>query len=193
MLVKKEEWRELKIDNFSPRGKYEISNIGRVKSFLKKAEGKILKTHLVEGYPAISFRMNTGKSSVRYIHKLVAQHFIENDYEKKQKVIHLDYNKLNNECSNLKWVNKEELDKHLAKNPNKKIIFGQRHFTKLNETQVIRLKKRIFDPNRKTRLKLLAKEFGISEMQLYRIKRGENWANVGINPLLKQNETSIGQ
>lgn len=193
MLVKKEEWRELKIDNFSPRGKYEISNIGRVKSYLKKAEGKILKTHLVEGYPAISFRMNTGKSSVRYIHKLVAQHFIENDYEKKQKVIHLDYNKLNNECSNLKWVNKEELDKHLAKNPNKKIIFGQRHFTKLNETQVIRLKKRIFDPNRKTRLKLLAKEFGISEMQLYRIKRGENWANVGINPLLKQNETSIGQ
>ncbi|MGB0403727.1 MAG: HNH endonuclease [Salibacteraceae bacterium] len=190
MEVVKEEWSELKIENFSPNGIYKISNIGRVKSYVQIAEGKILKSHLVEGYPAISFRMNTGKSSVRYVHKLVAQHFIANDTEDRQKVIHLDYNKQNNHCSNLKWVNKEELTKHLAKNPNKKVVFGQRHFTKLNETQVIRLKKRIFDPKRKTRLKLLAKEFGISEMQLYRIKRGENWADVGINPLQfnKQNQ-----
>ena len=46
--------------------------------------------------------------------------------------------------------------------------------TKLTSTQVLRLKKRINDPNRKTRLRLIEKEFGISEMQLCRIKRGEN-------------------
>ena len=38
---------------------------------------------------------------------------------------------------------------------------------KLTATQVMRLKKKIHDPNRKTRLKLIAKQFGISEMQLY--------------------------
>jgi predicted DNA binding protein len=51
---------------------------------------------------------------------------------------------------------------------------------KLTSTQVMLLKKKIFDPNRKTRLKFLAKQFGISEMQLYRIKSGENWSHVKI-------------
>jgi hypothetical protein len=36
------------------------------------------------------------------------------------------------------------------------------------------------DPNRKTRLKLIAKQFGISEMQLYRIKSGENWGHIKV-------------
>jgi hypothetical protein len=30
-------------------------------------------------------------------------------------------------------------------------------------------------------LKMLAKQFGISEMQLYRIKSGENWGHVKID------------
>ena len=51
---------------------------------------------------------------------------------------------------------------------------------KLTTTQVMRIKKMIFDPNRKTRLKIIAKQFGISEMQLYRIKSGENWGHVQI-------------
>ena len=40
------------------------------------------------------------------------------------------------------------------------------------------IKKKIFDPQRKTRMKIIAKRFGISEMQLYRIKSGENWSSV---------------
>jgi hypothetical protein len=174
-----EKWKELKMNNFEPKALYEISNFGRVRSFASNPKGRILKAHQVDGYPAISFRMNNGKSTIRYVHKLVALHFLKNNDPDKKKVIHLDYQKSNNAVDNLKWVNKAELDKHLAQNPNKKVIFGRRHYTKLTETQVIRLKKRIFDPNRKTRLKLLAKEFGISEMQLYRIKRGENWNGIG--------------
>lgn len=173
-----EQWVELKMDNFDPKSKFEISDYGRVKSYAVVKKGRILKSHLVDGYPAISFRMKNGKSTVKYLHKLVAIHFIENNDKKKNKVIHLDFDKANNRKENLKWVNKKELDAHLTKNPNKKIIYGRRHYAKLTETQVIRLKKRIFDPNRKTRLKILAKEFGISEMQLYRIKRGENWGTV---------------
>ena len=51
---------------------------------------------------------------------------------------------------------------------------------KLTETQVIRLKKKLFDPNRRTRLKILAKQFGVSEMQLHRIKTGENWGHIKV-------------
>ena len=49
---------------------------------------------------------------------------------------------------------------------------------KLDSTQVMRIKRMIFDPQRKTRMRIIAKQFGISEMQLYRIKTGENWASV---------------
>ena len=76
----------------------------------------------------------------------------------------------------------EEMKAHQYKNPavlqgrikkietKKSFGFG----TLLTSTKALRLKKRINDPNRKTRLRLIAKEFGISEMQLCRIKRGEN-------------------
>jgi hypothetical protein len=51
---------------------------------------------------------------------------------------------------------------------------------KLTVTKVMHLKKLIFDPKRKTRLKMLAKQFGISEMQVSRIKSGENWGHIKI-------------
>ena len=49
---------------------------------------------------------------------------------------------------------------------------------KLTSTKVIHLKKLLNDPNRKTRIKMLAKQFGISEMQVHRIKSGENWSHI---------------
>lgn len=177
-----EEWKEMQCEGFDPAGKYFISNFGRVKSYASKPEGRILKTHNIDGYEAITLRMSSGKASMRYIHKLVAINFITKDNEVQSFVIHKDFDKSNNRVPNLAWADKKQLDKHLKVNPNKKVRFGHRHYSKLKETDVIRLKKKLFDPDRKTRLKLLAKEFGISEMQLYRIKRGENWASVGINP-----------
>jgi hypothetical protein len=53
--------------------------------------------------------------------------------------------------------------------------------SKLTDTQVMLLKKKISDPCRKTRLKIIARQFGISEIQLQRIKRGENWAHIHVN------------
>ncbi len=178
-----EEWKELSMPGFQPKKKYEISNYGRIRSFAQNPEGSLLKAHLVDGYPAITFRLANRKASLKYLHKLVAQHFLAAPEEDQTRVIHLDFVKTNNHVSNLAWANQDTLNEHLAKNPNRRVVYGQRNYTKLTETEVIRLKKRIFDPKRRTRLKMLAKEFGISEMQLYRIKRGENWADVGINPL----------
>ena len=62
------------------------------------------------------------------------------------------------------------------KTKEKKTVQGH----KLNATQVMRIKKMIADPERKTRMKMIAKQFNISEMQLYRIKSGENWGHIVI-------------
>ena len=89
-------------------------------------------------------------------------------------VIHLDYDKLNNNIMNLAWATAFEKEQYQHTNPNRRIIRN----SKLPETRVKLIKRKLQDPNRKTRLKVIAKQFGISEMQLYRIQTGENWGCV---------------
>lgn len=174
-----EVWIELHIEGFNPKTEYQISNYGRIKSFAyDKENGKIKKHYLIKGYPTVTFKVHNGPTFTKYIHKLVAEHFIRKENERQIYVIHMDYNKLNNYVENLRWASKKEKERHQFSGPNFKPIKGKRKYSKLTETEVIRLKKIINNPQRKTRLKIIAKQFGISEMQLYRIKRGENWASV---------------
>jgi hypothetical protein len=51
---------------------------------------------------------------------------------------------------------------------------------KLTVTKVIHIKKLLAKPNRTTRLKMIAKQFGVSEMQISRIKSGENWSHIKV-------------
>ena len=51
---------------------------------------------------------------------------------------------------------------------------------KLTVTKVMLIKKLLAKPDQKTRLKMIAKQFGVSEMQIRRIKSGENWSQIKI-------------
>ena len=94
-----------------------------------------------------------------------------------QYVIHLDFDKNNNLVGNLKWVTKETMFAHQKINPNYKR--GVINYSKLTETEVIRLKKKL--ARGKNKLYKLAKEFGITHTQLNRIRKGENWGHVKID------------
>lgn len=172
-----EEWREIVFDDkIADNEKFKISNYGRILNC--KSEGEFLVTEsFINGYQNLPLKQKrNGKSTSRYVHKLVAQHFLEqNDgiY-----VIHLDYNKTNNRLENLKWATKREKEIHQFSNPEYLNKPRKRTYSKLTETKVKLIKRKIHDPNRRTRLKMIAKQFGISEMQLYRIKTGENWSTV---------------
>lgn len=182
-----EEWKEIPFDEGALKKRYAISNYGRIISFIDKIEeGVQMKGGTLRGYSTLPLRPY-GKSKTYYIHKLVAELFIPNDSDDKQSVIHKDYNKSNNYVENLQWVTKREMFDHQQGNP---LVLEAREKQKgrktqqghkLSATQVMLLKKKILDPNRKTRLKLIAKQFGISEMQLYRIKSGENWSHIEVN------------
>ena len=190
-----EEWKEIDLGEDKLRYNYAVSNYGRIVSYSDSLEkGRLLKGSLVDGYPVFRYKQfyksENGtriKNKQIFIHKLVADSFRKRENDDQQFVIHLDYNKLNNHIDNLKWTSKREMELHQQTNPNVLLAREKRKETKpykghkLNATQVKRLKKKIFDPKRKTRLKILAKQFGISEMQLYRIKSGENWAHVSID------------
>lgn len=194
----KEEWKEFEIE-VEGRVRYAVSNHGGLKSFITTIEtGRILKGSLTEGFLFLRYKRFNNKKITNYhhsIHKMVAELFIPKDNENQEYVLHLDYNKLNNHISNLKWATYDEMRAHATQSPAVKAAFKKfqkfnlkRDGAKLTSTDVIRLKKKILDPNRKTRLRLIAKEFNISEMQLHRIKTGENWGHIKVQvPPKKEN------
>jgi hypothetical protein len=90
-------------------GKYQISNLGRVKSFRGKINqnGKLLSPFIdSKGYRAINLASRWYK-----LHRLIAMTFIPNP-ENKQTVNHIDGNKINNDISNLEWATQKENNKH---------------------------------------------------------------------------------
>lgn len=186
----KEEWKEFEIE-VEGKVRYAVSNHGQLKSFTDNInEGRILKGSMIEGFVYLRYKRQNNNEIVNYhhgLHKMIAELFIPKDNDKQEYVLHLDFDKINNHISNLKWATYDEMRAHGFKSP--KVIEAQRKFrefnikrdgAKLTSTDVIRLKKRILDPNRKTRLRLIAKEFGISEMQIHRIKTGENWGHIKV-------------
>lgn len=104
------------IEKFKPvqgyAGIYEISNLGRVKSLSRIIERKDGNTRVTEDRIILPFLTKCGyhqivlcKDGVRkkhYIHRLVANAFIENP-NKLPIINHKDENKLNNRVENLEW------------------------------------------------------------------------------------------
>lgn len=91
-------------------GEYYVSSWGRVKS-LKFGKEVMLKSALVNGYLAVTIYFKKGKRTTKTIHKLVANAFIENPYNKRE-VNHIDGDKLNNNVSNLEWMTRKENAQH---------------------------------------------------------------------------------
>ncbi len=174
-----EDWKPLDIPEIIDCHKIFVSSHGNVKSYKIKPDiGHLLKQSTVRGYKAITFRKTNGKRTAFYVHRMVSQHFLEKPDEAHKYVIHIDHDKQNNHVSNLQWVTKQEREEHQQKNP--KWRDGIIRSAKLNESKVRLIKEKIFDPNRKTRMKMIAKQFGISENQLYLIKSGKHWGHVEI-------------
>lgn len=99
-------WRD--IDGFDG---YQISNFGRVKSFMRK-QPRILKPqpfHL-SGYLCVHIYKGKDRCYLS-IHSLVAKTFIQNP-EGKPMVNHIDGCKLNSHVSNLEWVTASENQQH---------------------------------------------------------------------------------
>tara|TARA_R110002051_G_scaffold100059_1_gene170394 strand:- start:49 stop:600 length:552 start_codon:yes stop_codon:yes gene_type:complete len=176
-----EEWKDVQFDEIIALDlKYKISNYGRV--IKCSSEKDILKKRsFINGYETISLRQEINKKTTsRYVHKLVAQHFIKKESEDQIYVIHLDYDKENNQVENLKWATKREKELHQFNNPTWEAIFKNKStdYAKLTAGKVKIIKRQL--KNNRTRISMIAKRFGVSDTQIHRIKSGENWSNVKI-------------
>lgn len=187
-----EEFKEVELKG-TLRNNYAISNFGRLVSYQYDLEedGRLLKGSYVNGYRILrySYKDEVGrkKYTQNLIYHLVAEKFLPPPTEDQTYLLHIDFVKDNDNVTNLKWGTKEEFRDHFMNSPlyedgieKSKKTRQKMDGNKLSTTDVIRIKKMLANPNRKTRLRLIAKQFGISEMQLYRIKSGENWGHVEI-------------
>jgi len=172
-----EHWQTLVIEGLHPEELFSISDYGRIKSFKTSDKGHVIKGSMLKGYSILNIKLETGKRTTKYIHKLVAEHFIPKENELQVYVIHVDFVKENNHISNLKWVTRQTMFAHQKINPNYKR--GAINNAKLTESQVIRLKKKL--KRSKNPLYKIAKEFGITHTQLNRIRKGENWGHIKID------------
>lgn len=172
-----EVWKEIDFETDLPHARYEVSSLGRVKSYaVDKQNGRIMKGSDVNGYLSVMVRLGRKVSQTHYIHRLVARTFLSKKTEEHRFVAHLDFDKQNNSRYNLKWMTEEELNEHNNKNP--AILKSRTTGYKLTESDV-RIIKRLLKSN-KTRLSMIAKRFNITHTQLNRIRSGENWGNVTI-------------
>ena len=185
-LYPSEIFRQIPID--APlKMNYAVSNYGRLISYTEIfQDGQEIKGGLSDGYRTMRYVIQKdGKKKGYYlmVYKLVAEYFIPKTSEDQKHVLHLDFSRNNDTVSNLKWATREEMIEHSKKSPHviaARLSRGPSKGIKLTSTEVIRIKKMLLNPNRKTRIKIIAKQFGVSEMQLYRIKSGENWGHIKV-------------
>lgn len=169
--------------------RYAVSNKGRLISFEDNINfGRELKGGKTDGYRMFKYKIfSNGKVKNKHIFvsKLVAQHFIPKTSEDQLYVLHLDRKRDNDDYRNLKWATREEMIDFGNKSPlmmqarinlieHNKMANGR----KLTVTKVMLIKKILARPNQRTRIKMIAKQFGVSEMQIHRIKSGENWGHI---------------
>lgn len=104
MLLPKRIWKD--IPGFE--GKYQVSNTGQVRSLNYKRTGKtkILKQNTTKrGYKQVTLCKKGEKPYPYYVHRLVAQAFIQNPNNLPE-VNHKDENKANNAVWNLEWCDR---------------------------------------------------------------------------------------
>ena len=117
-ISKPEVWKDIK----GYEGRYQVSNMGRVKSLRRTTIGRngskrtvrerILKPRAnSSGYLQARLCKGSGKVKTFKVHRLVCEAFHENPVNKPC-VNHIDENKTNNTASNLEWCTIKENNNH---------------------------------------------------------------------------------
>ena len=163
--------------------KYSISSKGRIASYKVDVlkDGVLLAGSVTTGYRTLNLH-RPGHQGTIYVHREVAKLFLPKKSSKHKYVIHLNHDRSDNDVKNLKWVTVQEMIDHQQKSPAKiayKEVQANRTIgRKLTATQVKTIKKTLDSKDRSLTIKQIAIQYGVSDMTIYRIKSGENWARV---------------
>ena len=160
-------------------GRYQVSNLGRVKSFLFSRSGKIMKLDVVAvGYARVHFQFKT----TWLVHRLVATAFIPNPLGLPV-VNHKDGNKLNNAVSNLEWATYSDNMRHSWRNlqiyKNRVVVSPRgeaQHAAKLTAEKVREIRATYRRGEYGTHR--LANKYGVTKQAIRQVVRRKTWAHI---------------
>lgn len=187
-MIKKlegERWKEADFPN-SLTKRYAISNKGRLASFTNHLfkDGTLLKGSLQEGYKIMRYSVSTKKGrrfDFVFFHKLVAEYFCKQKSPLHKKVIFKDFNRKNIDAGNLQWVTVNEQYQHSMASPGyQKASKRLREPVKGPQLDIEKVRKIKLALKNGSTLKSLAVKYKVSDMQIHRIKTGENWGHVKV-------------
>lgn len=112
---------EKEIDDFDG---YSVDESGNVFSYRRKVKKKLAPIDNGLGYKMVTLAKN-GHYSQKYIHRLVAETFIENPFGLRE-VNHIDGDKSNNSVSNLEWITHRDNVIHCLKTIGRKTHRGKK-------------------------------------------------------------------
>lgn len=175
-MMIREEWRP--ISGYG--GRYEVSNIGRVRSWVSTVGSRVvalkhpeIRTAKAAGskgqYRAITLSL-AGTKTRFYIHDLVATAFI-GPRPPGHEVAHGDGAGDNNQWTNLAW--KTRADNHADKVRHGTMPRGEGHWNaRLNAEKVKAMRAQGGSPTK------LARQFGVSETAARQALQGKTWKHV---------------
>jgi hypothetical protein len=172
-----EKWTDI----YGTNGEYQISNFGRIRSWVQKGsriirlqKPYIMKTPLNgNGYPhtTILFSQLNKLKTIR-IHKLVAYYFVPNPNNYKV-VMHIDDNKLNAHYKNLKWGTSVQNNQDAFRNgliiPAKGVNRNKSQLTEQNVRSIFKSKKTCRE---------LAIKYKVNHTCISDIRSGRSWNHI---------------
>lgn len=171
-------------------GLYQVSNLGRVKSL-----DRDIITHHTDGRgDVVTHRKGIMKKIWLYktgylytelckddvkkkhkIHRLVAMAFIENPNPEKYDIInHIDGNPLNNNVSNLEWIDNRGNQIHAIETGLNKYVGTNSYWSKLTEAQVKFIREN-YKPRGEYNFCTMAKMFGVTPNTIQNVIRGKTY------------------
>lgn len=155
---------------------YQVSNLGRVKSF-KRGKERILGC----GNKDYSYRKailcKNNIRTTKNVHRLVAESFIPNSNNLPE-VMHIDDNPANNNLSNLKWgTQADNRNDKISKNRQARVKGEDNGKSKLTTQQVIDIKNELISYKYGDNTKI-ANRYKVDRRTISKIKTGVNWAHV---------------
>ena len=151
---------------------YEVSSLGRVRSFARGA-ARILALKLDRtGYPLVNLN-KSGKRHARTVHRLVCRAFHGEPFAPYREAAHINGDRTDARAENLKWVGKVQNHYHMRAHGTH--LAGAKHpRAKLTEQEA----RDLLDLRGQVRASALGKRFGISANTVRAIWRGERWLHL---------------
>ena len=167
----KEVWKDVK----GFEGYYIVSNFGRVKTVERLdtnnhvVKERIKSTSLTkDGYVKIRLVAN-GKDVTTRVHRLVAEAFIPNPYNKKT-VNHIDGDKTNNCVDNLEWADRSEQLYHAYNSGLRKSKQGSDNTnSKLSKEEVEEIRHTFIKSDREFGASALGRKYGVTHRVILNI------------------------